>query len=196
MDQVFEWLMCSDPSLDSHRFMDAIQAAIDAGDVQKHKRFSTWAKQLQLAKQADAFSNQASRHGFTLTLSAWEPSRHVFLLYMQRAKQADAFFDQLAEKYSSKPGGSKKRKARQEPTEEEWAALQQRLGLRKEGQAEGSQGKGKGGKKGSPAKHAAESKAKKCVQGPEAEGASGKHDASKGKREGGSKRRREGAASE
>eukprot|EP00983_Pelagomonas_calceolata_P113080 1159950-Pelagomonas_calceolata.AAC.8 len=28
---VFEWLMCSDPDLDSHRFMDAIQAAIDAG---------------------------------------------------------------------------------------------------------------------------------------------------------------------
>ena len=29
--QVFEWLMCSDEELDSHRFMDTIQAAIDEG---------------------------------------------------------------------------------------------------------------------------------------------------------------------
>jgi len=36
--QVFEWLMCSDPEQDSHRFMDAIQAALDAGKCARKQR--------------------------------------------------------------------------------------------------------------------------------------------------------------
>ena len=31
MGHVFEWLMCSEPEVDSHRFMDMLQAAIAAG---------------------------------------------------------------------------------------------------------------------------------------------------------------------
>jgi hypothetical protein len=31
MDRVFEWVMLSRPELDAHRFMEAIDAAIDAG---------------------------------------------------------------------------------------------------------------------------------------------------------------------
>ncbi|KAK9798569.1 hypothetical protein WJX73_010286 [Symbiochloris irregularis] len=43
MAQVFEWLMCSDAALDSHRFRDAIDAAIEAGEAKKHKAYSSWA---------------------------------------------------------------------------------------------------------------------------------------------------------
>ena len=31
MPKVFDWVMCSDPQLDSHRFMDIIVAAIEQG---------------------------------------------------------------------------------------------------------------------------------------------------------------------
>jgi DnaJ family protein C protein 9 len=36
MPRVFEWLMCSDPERDSHRFMDAIEAAIAKGGLLLH----------------------------------------------------------------------------------------------------------------------------------------------------------------
>lgn len=35
--QVFEWLICSDASLDSHRFMDTIEEAIAEKDVKRYK---------------------------------------------------------------------------------------------------------------------------------------------------------------
>eukprot|EP00884_Botryococcus_braunii_P011666 jgi/Botrbrau1/204/Bobra.0022s0184.1 len=44
MDKVFEWLMCSEPKLDSHRFMDIVEEAIKEGKVERHDRFSKWAK--------------------------------------------------------------------------------------------------------------------------------------------------------
>ncbi len=34
--QVFEWQMCSRSDVDSHRFMDAIQEAIEAGTVKRY----------------------------------------------------------------------------------------------------------------------------------------------------------------
>ena len=34
MPKVFEWLVCSDPALDSHRFMDTIDAAISRGELE------------------------------------------------------------------------------------------------------------------------------------------------------------------
>jgi len=225
MGKVFEWLMCSDPDLDSHRFMDAIQAAIDAGDVQKHKRFSTWAKQVaQRPQPSNPLAKRSSKksQGGSGQL-ALPGSNALAQIREKRAKQADAFFDQLAEKYSSKPGSSKKRKAREEPTDEEFAAIQQRLGLCKAGQAEGSQWKGKGDKKSSSSKHVTEAGAKmgtqetsakkgaqeagakqgahkagakKDAQRAAVEGASGKQAGSKAECEGGSKRRQRGVASD
>jgi hypothetical protein len=44
--QVFEWLMCSEPKLDSHRFMDILEEAIKEGSATRHARFTKWAKQV------------------------------------------------------------------------------------------------------------------------------------------------------
>jgi hypothetical protein len=41
---VFEWLICSRPEVDSHRFMDTVEAAIKGRQVQRHKAFADWAK--------------------------------------------------------------------------------------------------------------------------------------------------------
>ncbi|KAI8465272.1 MAG: hypothetical protein J3K34DRAFT_461492 [Monoraphidium minutum] len=44
MRAVFESVMLSRPELDSHRFMDLIDAAIDAGEAQRTKAYTKWAK--------------------------------------------------------------------------------------------------------------------------------------------------------
>lgn len=45
--QVFSWVMCSQPELDSHRFMDMIEAAVQAKEVKSFKKFAAWAKQVK-----------------------------------------------------------------------------------------------------------------------------------------------------
>lgn len=47
MKTVFDFLMCSDPDLDSHRFMDAIDAATDAGDVEPYSAYTKWKKKVE-----------------------------------------------------------------------------------------------------------------------------------------------------
>lgn len=49
--QVFEWLMCSHPGTDSHRFMDAIDGAIEAGEAKSSKAYRTWAADVKSRKR-------------------------------------------------------------------------------------------------------------------------------------------------
>jgi DnaJ homolog subfamily C member 9 len=44
MKKVMEWLPCSDVKLDSHRFLDAISAAIKAGEVKQTAAYRAWCK--------------------------------------------------------------------------------------------------------------------------------------------------------
>ena len=46
MGAVFDWLPCSDPARDAHRFADAVEAAVKAGTVPGPvtKKFSAWKK--------------------------------------------------------------------------------------------------------------------------------------------------------
>ena len=43
MKTVFDWLPCSDPSRDSHRFAAMVRAAVAAGDVKAFPKFDEWA---------------------------------------------------------------------------------------------------------------------------------------------------------
>jgi len=36
--------MCSDAKVDSHRFMDSIEAGIAGGELRRYKAFTAWAK--------------------------------------------------------------------------------------------------------------------------------------------------------
>jgi DnaJ homolog subfamily C member 9 len=47
MKKVMEWLPCSEPALDSHRFMDAINAAIEAGDAKQSPTYKQWCKKVE-----------------------------------------------------------------------------------------------------------------------------------------------------
>ena len=47
MDRVFAWLCCSRPEVDSHRFCDALEAAIAAEEVPEFPPFRPWAAQVR-----------------------------------------------------------------------------------------------------------------------------------------------------
>ena len=42
--QLFSWQICSEAERDSHRFIDTIDAAIEAGQVTRYPAYSKWAK--------------------------------------------------------------------------------------------------------------------------------------------------------
>lgn len=44
MRKVFMWVMCSDEAADSHRFADAVDAAVAAGRARRYPAFDAWAK--------------------------------------------------------------------------------------------------------------------------------------------------------
>ena len=44
--RVFNQMMCSDPQVDSHRYMDIIDASIAAGDLKEYKVYRKWAKEV------------------------------------------------------------------------------------------------------------------------------------------------------
>jgi uncharacterized protein YfcZ (UPF0381/DUF406 family) len=50
MKIVFEFVMCSDPDLDSHRFRDAVDSAIEAGEVETSAKYTKWRKELSKKK--------------------------------------------------------------------------------------------------------------------------------------------------
>jgi DnaJ homolog subfamily C member 9 len=47
MKTVFDYLPCSDPDLDSHRFMDAVDASIEADKVEAYSIYTKWKKKIQ-----------------------------------------------------------------------------------------------------------------------------------------------------
>ena len=46
MKMVFSWQMCSDPELDSHRFRDIVNKAIEEGNVKTFKKYRSWAEKV------------------------------------------------------------------------------------------------------------------------------------------------------
>ncbi len=44
--QVFEWVLCSEPKLDSHRFRDIVLEAIKEGRAKEFPAFKPWSKRI------------------------------------------------------------------------------------------------------------------------------------------------------
>lgn len=51
MKNVFEYLPCSDDSLDSHRFMDTIDAAVEAETAEEYSAYTKWKKKVENKKR-------------------------------------------------------------------------------------------------------------------------------------------------
>ncbi|KAG2453065.1 hypothetical protein HYH02_002398 [Chlamydomonas schloesseri] len=164
MSDVFDHLMCSDPDLDSHRLMDIINAAIEAGEVERYKPYTSWAKQVATkprpavrVRNASGAGASGSRGGAGAGAGAGGTSNAlVAAIQAKRAAAANSFFDSLAAKYgggaaagAGKAGKAKGGKAKggevfSEPTDEEFEAARRRVVAKK--QAGGK--KAAGGKKG------------------------------------------------
>ena len=62
MRMLFEYMPCSDPELDSHRFMDAIDAAIAEGDLQSTATYAKWrTKASKKLRPADPLKKQSKK---------------------------------------------------------------------------------------------------------------------------------------
>ncbi|GIL63016.1 hypothetical protein Vafri_17174 [Volvox africanus] len=132
MEIVFDHLMCSDPVFDSHRLRDILEEAIAAGEVQRFKPYTTWAKSVAARPRPPARRLSAGFAGPSNALIA--------AIHGKRAAAADSFFDALAAKYGGSAGkGKGKEKGKEskavasakqqvaEPTESEFEEARRRL---------------------------------------------------------------------
>ncbi|GLI62491.1 hypothetical protein VaNZ11_005123 [Volvox africanus] len=129
MEIVFDHLMCSDPVFDSHRLRDILEEAIAAGEVERFKPYTTWAKSVAARPRPPARRLSAGVAGPSNALIA--------AIHGKRAAAADSFFDALAAKYGGSAGrGKEKGKERKvvasakqvaEPTESEFEEARRRL---------------------------------------------------------------------
>ena len=51
MDSVLECVVCSDPELDSHRFMDMVDEAIEAGTLKTSSKYKKWCTKVSKRKR-------------------------------------------------------------------------------------------------------------------------------------------------
>ncbi|CAK9269316.1 unnamed protein product [Sphagnum jensenii] len=125
MNQVFNQIMCSEPKLDSHRFMDIIDAAIASGELKERKAYRKWATEV----------SKTPRHPNPLAPAkkkkeGGESSSDLVAIINHRGKQQmDALASSLAAKYGKKEKlrrGSSNNVV-EEPSEEEFLAAQQRV---------------------------------------------------------------------
>ncbi|KDD76837.1 hypothetical protein H632_c91p3 [Helicosporidium sp. ATCC 50920] len=129
MDAVLAWVMCSDASVDSHRFADTIEAAVAAGQAPAFSRFQSWAKRVR-RKAAPKDPLRPPLRKKNGNSKSGEDS----LALMIRSRQQTAhgsMVDALAAKYGVSGGD--------EPSEEAFAAARQRheARVKSKGAAEG-----------------------------------------------------------
>ncbi|KAG0567217.1 hypothetical protein M758_7G161600 [Ceratodon purpureus] len=125
--KVFNQMMCSDPQVDSHRFMDIIDAAIAAGEVKEYKVYRKWASEVSKTPRPP---NPLGPSKKKKKKNGESTSELAALINHRGQKQMDSLASALAAKYGNKGKGSKGGKSSQivdEPSEEEFLAAQKRV---------------------------------------------------------------------
>lgn len=113
--------MCSEPDADSHRFMDLLDAAIEAGEAQRYPKFAAWAKKVAARPRPKPGSGgkrkkqHATGRGHAGAAAA---GSEAALIAAIRGRQAAPFGGVLGQLMASMPD---------EPSEEEFAAAAARL---------------------------------------------------------------------
>mmetsp|Transcript_35706 Transcript_35706/g.63666 ORF Transcript_35706/g.63666 Transcript_35706/m.63666 type:complete len:269 (-) Transcript_35706:153-959(-) len=129
MPVVFEWMLCSRPDVDSHRFADAIESAIEEGSVKRYKCFDRWVGGVR--------SRPAPKNPLKKSMPKKQQAPGMDLVAMIRGKgekQHNDFISGLAAKYGGGNGAAsgRKKKASKEPSDEQFLAAQSRI-LKKTG---------------------------------------------------------------
>ncbi|KAJ8449872.1 hypothetical protein Cgig2_001528 [Carnegiea gigantea] len=115
MKRLFCSMLCSDPTLDSHRFKDILDEAIASGELKEFKAYKKWAKEVSAMKPPTSpLSRRKSKKQSDSDLYAVIAQRQE-----QRKDRFDSMFSSLVAKYGGQDAS--------EPTDEEFAAAQQRM---------------------------------------------------------------------
>ncbi|KAK9807901.1 hypothetical protein WJX72_012474 [[Myrmecia] bisecta] len=123
MEQVFAFLICSDPDRDSHRFLDTINAAIEAGTVKQYKRFASWAKAVSGCKRP---KNPLAPRKRSVAEAAGQAAL-VAQIRGRNAAQMDGFMSALESKYVQPSKGRKAKASQAAPTDAEFEAARARM---------------------------------------------------------------------
>ncbi|CAG9467725.1 unnamed protein product [Pedinophyceae sp. YPF-701] len=138
MPGVMERLVCSREAVDSHRFMDAVQAAIEKGAVQEYAAFKSWAKKVARKPRPtrnplapDSPPRRGTADGGGGDLVALIQARQGGRL----ADVAAALEDKHGARSKKGARGGAKKKSREnvEPSEEEFLRARQRIEKRRGG---------------------------------------------------------------
>eukprot|EP00897_Mesotaenium_endlicherianum_P000025 jgi/Mesen1/10022/ME000073S09301 len=130
MRKVMAWVMCSRDDLDSHRFMDILDAAIQAGEVEASKKYKKWA--------ADVAKRPPSGHDpLAVTESDKKAKKKdvaqngdlMALIKGRQKERSEDLFASLEAKYAGKDKRGREKKSKRkadaqehEPSEEEFQA--------------------------------------------------------------------------
>ena len=114
MSKVFMWVMCSEEAVDSHRFADVVDAAVDAGESKRYPAFTSWAAKIR-KKPAPKDPLKPRPKKKKKAASAGGGGEGDLMAIIQarqnaRAAAADDLFARLEEKYGG--GKSPKKKAK------------------------------------------------------------------------------------
>ncbi|KAF5809859.1 putative DnaJ domain, Chaperone J-domain superfamily [Helianthus annuus] len=123
MNRLFCSMLCSDPKLDSHRFMDILDDAISSGELKSTKAYQKWANQVSNTNPP----TNPLRHKEKSKKAA---SDDLFAIISQRQSERKSRLDSMFSSMVSKYGGGQ---PSSEPTEEEFEAARQKLENHKKG---------------------------------------------------------------
>ncbi|KAK4775957.1 hypothetical protein SAY87_023918 [Trapa incisa] len=122
MNRLFCSMICSDPKLDSHRFMAMIDEEIAAGKLKETKAYKKWSKQiLEIKPPTDPLRSRGKPKE--------KQSEDLYAMISQRRNQRKDQFDSMFSSLVNKYGGGEQNSS--ELTEEEFEAARKRLEGRK-----------------------------------------------------------------
>ncbi|KAJ0596757.1 putative chaperone protein AtJ6 [Helianthus annuus] len=120
MNRLFCSMLCSDPKLDSHRFMDILDDAISSGELKSTKAYQKWANQVS---NTNPPTNPLRHKEKKQRQMIYSPLFHKGRV---RKSRLDSMFSSMVSKYGGGQPSS-------EPTEEEFEAARQKLENHKKG---------------------------------------------------------------
>ncbi|MQM17422.1 hypothetical protein Taro_050394, partial [Colocasia esculenta] len=123
MNRLFCSMLCSEPKLDSHRFKDIIDQAIDEGELKSNKAYQKWAKLISEMKPP---TEPLARR----TNSKEKPDADLLAIISQRRSQRKEQMNSLLSSIIQKCNGNEEDP---EPSEEEFQRARQRLESSKQG---------------------------------------------------------------
>ncbi|KAF3776641.1 Chaperone protein dnaJ 6 [Nymphaea thermarum] len=125
MQKVFNYMICSDEKLDSHRFKDIIDEALAAGELKDSKKYKQWAAEVSQRRPP---TDPLKKHG-----KSKKDADDLFAIISQRREGRKERFDSMCSSFIAKYSNGKA-DLDPEPTEEEFEAARRKMEMGKQHQ--------------------------------------------------------------